>query len=218
LTPGRNAGRPPRQVLQHIATVASPDGPVLRRNPHRAATDDREEKENRALNVTSNRLGCQDLCVVRDNVDALTQSMLNDNGKRPPVQNGTTDSASGAPSYAARKRILMQQRLDDLQKGMNDAESKHSSGTGDMMKLLVFFRKDSDRRAENEERRRRSERDKRAEADRKERAEQEQTHRDANNGKNNAARTWRETRNWNGRNRKKTAGPRETFTRPRYQK
>jgi hypothetical protein len=105
--------------------------------------------------------------------------MLNDNGKRPPVQNGTTDSASGAPSYAARKRILMQQRLDDLQKGMNDAESKHSSGTGDMMKLLVFFRKDSDRRAENEERRRRSERDKRAEADRKERAEQEQTHRDA---------------------------------------
>jgi hypothetical protein len=57
-TPSRTVGRPPRQAVQHIATVATPNGPVLRRNPERAAADDREEKENRALNVASNRLTC----------------------------------------------------------------------------------------------------------------------------------------------------------------
>jgi hypothetical protein len=68
----------------------------------------------------------------------------------------------------------MQQRLDEMQKEMDEAESKHSSGTGEMMKLLVFFQKDSDSRAENGERRRRSEREERVEADRKDRAERVQ--------------------------------------------
>ncbi|KAE8877604.1 hypothetical protein PF010_g3107 [Phytophthora fragariae] len=174
-TPGRSVGRPRAQSRQHIATVATPDGPVLRRDPERAAADEREEKENRALNVTSNR---QDMRVLRDNVDALTQSLLNDNGKRSPVQNSTADGAAGSPSYAARKRIRMQQRLDDMQKEMDEAEQKHSGGTGEIMKLLLFFQKDSDRRAENEERRRRSEREERAEADKRERAEREQIRRE----------------------------------------
>jgi hypothetical protein len=117
-------------VLQHIATVASPDGIVLWRNSDRAAADNREEKENLALNVTSNRLGGQDLRVMRDNVDALTQSLLKDNGKRPPARNGATKSAAGEPSCAARKRIRMQQRVDDMQKEMDDTESEHSSGSG----------------------------------------------------------------------------------------
>ncbi|GMF14874.1 unnamed protein product [Phytophthora fragariaefolia] len=172
-TPARFVGRPPKQARQHVATVATPDGPVLRRNPVRAAADEREEKENRSLHVTSNRLGGQDLRVLQDNVDALTQSLLNDNGKRSPTPINNTDGPAGAPSYAARKRIRMQQRLDEMQRELDEAESKHSGGTGEMMKLLVFCQKDSERRAENEERRRRSEREERAEADRKERAERE---------------------------------------------
>ncbi|GMF53781.1 unnamed protein product [Phytophthora fragariaefolia] len=63
----------------------------------------------------------------------------------------------------------MQQRLDEMQRELDEAESKHSGGNGEMMKLRVFFQKDSDHRAENKERRRRSEREELAEADRKER-------------------------------------------------
>ncbi|GMF14406.1 unnamed protein product [Phytophthora fragariaefolia] len=156
-TPVRSVGRPPKQARQHVATVATPDGPVLRRNPECAAADEREEKKSRSLNVTSNRLGEQYLRVLRDNVDALTQSLLNDNDKCSPTPINNTEGPAGAPSYAARKRIQMQQRLDEMQRELDEAESKHSGGTGEMMKLLVFFRKNSERRAENDERRRRSE-------------------------------------------------------------
>jgi len=177
-TPVRAVGRPPRQALQHIATVASPDGPVLRRNPERATADEREEKENRTLKVTSNRLGGQDLRVLRYNGDALAQSMLNDNGKRSTVPNGNSEGAAGISTYAARKRIRMQQRLDEMQREMDEAENKRGNGSGEMLKMLMFFQKDSDRRAEIEERRRRSEREEREDADKKERAERERIRRE----------------------------------------
>uniref|UniRef100_H3GVI9 Pinin/SDK/MemA protein domain-containing protein n=1 Tax=Phytophthora ramorum TaxID=164328 RepID=H3GVI9_PHYRM len=137
--------------------------------------DEREENENRSLNVVSNRLGGQDLRVVRDNMEALTQSFLNENGKRSPAESAKNDNSA---SFAKSKRIRMQQRLDDMQKNMDDAESRRSSSTGEMMKLLMFFQKDSERRAEAEERRRRMERDEHLEAVRRERAEREQVRRE----------------------------------------
>ncbi|KAL4138998.1 hypothetical protein PRIC2_002498 [Phytophthora ramorum] len=172
---GRGAGRPRTQNVQHIPTVASHHGPELQRNPSRIADDEREENENRSLNVASNRLEGQDLRVVRDNIEALTQSFLNENGKRSLAESAKNDNSA---SFAKSKRIRMQQRLDDMQKDMDDAESRRSSSTGEMMTLLMFFQKDSERRAEAEERRRRMERDEHLEADRRERAEREQVRRE----------------------------------------
>ncbi|KAL4162593.1 hypothetical protein PRNP1_003129 [Phytophthora ramorum] len=179
LATGSNAGcwakRLRTRNVQHISTVASHHGPELQRNPGRMAADEREENENRSLNLASNRLGGQDLRVVRDNIEALTQSFLNENGKRSPTESATNDNSA---SFAKSKRIRMHQRLDDMQKDMDDAESRRSSSTGEMMKLLVFFQKGSERRAEAEERRRRMERDEHLEADRREGAEREQVRRE----------------------------------------
>ncbi|GMF41516.1 unnamed protein product [Phytophthora fragariaefolia] len=44
-TPARSVGRPPKQARQHVAAVATPDIPVLRRNPERAAADEREKRK-----------------------------------------------------------------------------------------------------------------------------------------------------------------------------
>jgi hypothetical protein len=151
--------------------MASHNGPELQRNPGRMAEDKPEETENRSLNVASNRLGGQYLRVVRDNVEALTLSFLNENGKRSATESTKNDSTA---SFTKTKRIRMQQRLDDMQKDMDEAESRRSSSTGEMMKLLMFFQKDSEWRAEAEERRRRSERDEHLKAERRDRAEREQ--------------------------------------------
>jgi hypothetical protein len=134
--------------------MASYYGPELQRNTGRMAADEREELENGSLIVVSTRLGGQDLRVVRDNIEALTQSFLNENVKRSPAESSKND---GTSSFAKTKRIRMQQRLDDMQKGMDEDESRRSSSTGEMMKLLMFFEKDSEQRAEVEERRRRIE-------------------------------------------------------------
>lgn len=117
--------------------------------------------ENQRLHVISNRLGGQDLRVFRDNFEAVTQGMLNDNGKRPSTEGGKADRPSSTASYAKTKRARAKQRLDEIQSEIDEAESKHSPAGGETMRMLLLFQKDSDRRAEAEERRRRAERDER---------------------------------------------------------
>ncbi|KAE8960009.1 hypothetical protein PF007_g31353, partial [Phytophthora fragariae] len=64
-------------------------------------------------------------------------------------------------------------RLEELKQDIEALGKEQFSAGADMMQMLVFFQKDSDRRTEAEERRRREEREERREADRLEREERE---------------------------------------------
>ncbi|KAE8875734.1 hypothetical protein PF010_g25941 [Phytophthora fragariae] len=171
----RSTGRPRSTRRGPNPTMASPDGPMLQRDPSRAAEDDREVDENRNLNVASNRLGGHDLRVLRDNVATLTENLVNANGKRASTG---TDATSTDPSYAQNKRVRAKKRLDEIQREIDDLEKRQSSSGGDLMGMLLLLQKDSDRRLQSEERRRREDREERIEAEKRERAEREQTRRE----------------------------------------
>ncbi|KAE8970187.1 hypothetical protein PR003_g28577 [Phytophthora rubi] len=171
----RSTGRPRSTRRGPNPTTSSPDGPMLQRDPRRAAEDDREVDENRNLNVASNRLGGHNLRVLRDNVATMTENLVNANGKRAPTG---TDATSTNPSYAQNKRVRAKKRLDEIQREIDDLEKRQSSSGGDLMGMLLLLQKDSDRRLESEERRRREDRKERIEAEKRERAEREQTRRE----------------------------------------
>lgn len=156
---GGGGGRTPRR--EAIPTTATPDGPMRHRDANLEELDTRETDENQNLNVASNRLGGQDLRVFRDNIAVMTQNMLNANGKRSTTEPARTDGATNGASYAKAKRVRAKQRLDEIQKEIDDIERKQSPSGSELMSMLLLLQKESDRRAEAEERRRRTEREKR---------------------------------------------------------
>lgn len=79
----------------------------------------------------------------------MSESVVNGNDKRPPTESGKSDA-----SYAKTKRVRTKKRLDELQGEIDELENKQLSSGGEMMRLLHFFQKDSDRRAEADDRRR----------------------------------------------------------------
>ncbi|OWZ23142.1 hypothetical protein PHMEG_0002011 [Phytophthora megakarya] len=165
----RTPGRPRRARREPVPTVATPDGPPLHRDPARVTADTEEANAHRRLSVSSDRLGGEDLRIVRDNIDLFTRRQTNDNGKRP-VPDTTRQESS---SYSKTRRSRAKQRMEEIQRDVDDIGDKLSSSGDDIMRMLLLFQKDSDRRAEAEERRRRDEREERAEAERIERAERE---------------------------------------------
>ncbi|KAH7484930.1 hypothetical protein PRIC2_004048 [Phytophthora ramorum] len=142
----------------------TPDGRILQRDPARAQADAIKLEVHPSLDIGTNRLGGRDIRVMRDNLTTMSESGTNDNGKRFPASDTT-------PSYGKNKRIRAKARLEELKRDI-EALGKEKFITGaDMMQMLVFFQKDSDRRVEVEERRRREEREERREAARLEREE-----------------------------------------------
>ncbi|KAH7481936.1 hypothetical protein KRP22_011100 [Phytophthora ramorum] len=71
------------------------------------------------------------------------------------------------------KRIRAKAWLEELKRDIEALGKEQFSTGADMMQMLVFFQKDSDRRADAEERHRRGEREERREADRLELEESE---------------------------------------------
>ncbi|OWZ07945.1 LOW QUALITY PROTEIN: hypothetical protein PHMEG_00019589 [Phytophthora megakarya] len=144
---------------------------VLRCKETQADTDVRELSQNQNLNVSCNRFGGDDLRVFRDNFDALAQKALNDNGKRTSSEDAKTDGSSSAASCSRSKRIRSKQRLDELQRDINDAEEKQSHDGSEMMRLLLFFRRT---KADADERCRRDGREERLGYEKRERAQREE--------------------------------------------
>ncbi|GMF38786.1 unnamed protein product [Phytophthora fragariaefolia] len=167
----RGSGRPRSSRREPIPTFASADGPELRRNPQRAGDETREAALHHRLSVSSNRLGGQDLRVFRDNFEAMTQGMLNTSAKKSPAERSMPDETSSTPSFSKNKRIKARQRLNEIQREIEEAARRQSSAGGYNMGMLLLFQKDSDRRAETEEKRLRQERDERLEAEKRERDE-----------------------------------------------
>ncbi|KAL4152413.1 hypothetical protein PRNP1_009343 [Phytophthora ramorum] len=78
----------------------------------------------------------------------MSESGTNDNGKRSP-------SAMQHRPTGRTKRIRAKDRLEELKRDIEALGKEQFSTGADMMQMLVFFQKDSDRRADAEERRRR---------------------------------------------------------------
>ncbi|POM69055.1 Hypothetical protein PHPALM_14700 [Phytophthora palmivora] len=163
-------------TANNTATTTATGGPTLQRDPSRAAADARELLTNHNLSVASNRLGGQDLRVFRDNFDTMTHSILNENGKR--ATNYGTDGSSSNASYTKNKRVKAKQRMNAMQREIEEAERKQLSSGNEMMRMLLVLQKESDRRAEADERRRREDREERMEIEKRERAERDQIRRE----------------------------------------
>ncbi|KAF4041318.1 SET domain-containing protein [Phytophthora infestans] len=145
--PQRSAGRPPKPTPT-TPPMTSPDGAVLFRDPGRAVADAREKARNPRLSSVSNRLGGQDLTVVRDNIEELT------------------------------KRTKTAKRIENLGKQITGLEEAHGSDTNDMTRLLIFYRAESDRKAETAELRRHEEKAQRDAVEKREKEERERARQD----------------------------------------
>ncbi|KAG6610786.1 uncharacterized protein IUM83_08201 [Phytophthora cinnamomi] len=113
------------------------------------------------------------LRVFRDNIAAMNQNMLNANGKRSPTEGSRTDGSTNGTSYAKATRVRAKQRPHEMRNEIDDLEQRQTASGSELMSMLLFLQKESERRAETEERRRRAERDERLEAEKRERAERE---------------------------------------------
>ncbi|EGZ11529.1 hypothetical protein PHYSODRAFT_250540 [Phytophthora sojae] len=167
----RAVGRPKRDC-QPLASVASPDGPTLTRNPDRAASDAAEAEKHKRLHNTSDRLGGRDLRVLRDNFEVMGGRDPGAKAKSPPSESSVT------AMYAASKRNQAKKHMDSIDKELKEAEAADAAMGSEMKDLLLFFREDADRRAESEGERRREERDKRRAEDKRERDERERVRRE----------------------------------------
>ncbi|GMF47002.1 unnamed protein product [Phytophthora fragariaefolia] len=114
-----------------LPTVASPDGPALRRDPRRAEEAARQAGENQTLNVASNRLGGHDLRIFRDNVTMMNLNALNENGKRSPADGPATKT-----SFAKSKRMRARKSIDEIQHDIEEAVQKQSVAGADRLQRL----------------------------------------------------------------------------------
>ncbi|OWZ02201.1 hypothetical protein PHMEG_00026278, partial [Phytophthora megakarya] len=125
------------------------------------------------LSVSSDRLGGEDLRVVRDNLTFLTRGRVNSNGKIYMPDTPRNESTSSSASFSKNKRVRARKRMEEIQRDVDNIGEKLTSSSDDIMRMLLLFQKDTDRRAEAEEHRRREEREERAETERTERAERD---------------------------------------------
>ncbi|KAF4032003.1 hypothetical protein GN244_ATG16049 [Phytophthora infestans] len=146
--PQRSAGRPPKPTPT-TPPITSPDGAVLFRDPGRAVADAREKARNPRLSSVSNRLGGQDLPAVRDNIEELSKRF-----------NRTA------------------KRIENLGKQITGLEEAHGSDNNDMTRLLIFYRAESDRKAETAELRRHEEKAQRDAVEKREKEERERARQD----------------------------------------
>ncbi|KAJ8566613.1 hypothetical protein ON010_g6507 [Phytophthora cinnamomi] len=170
-----------QQTVRQEAVATASNGATLHRDANREEQGAREADENLNLSAMSNRLGGQDLRVFRDNVEAMTQNMLNANGKRSPTEGSRTDGSTNGTSYAKATRVRAKQRPHEMRNEIDDLEQRQTASGSELMSMLLFLQKESERRAETEERRRRAERDERLEAEKRERAEREEIRREESN-------------------------------------
>ncbi|KAE8893928.1 hypothetical protein PF005_g1991 [Phytophthora fragariae] len=159
--------RPRVRASTPIASVATPDGSELTRNPERVATDAAEAERFRRMNATSDRLGGRDLRVLRDNFEEMGGRTPGAKSKRPATE------TTAPPTYAASKRVRAKKRMDALEKELLEAELTSASTGSDMKGLLLIFREDGDRRAEAEAKLRREEREERRADEKRDRDERE---------------------------------------------
>ncbi|KAI9985855.1 hypothetical protein PInf_024635 [Phytophthora infestans] len=145
--------------------MTSPDGAVLFRDPGRAVADAREKARNPRLSSVSNRLGGQDLTVVRDSIEELS--------KRSNRVNEL-----GFETFTQAKRTKTAKRIENLGKQITGLEEAHGSDTNDMTRLLIFYRAESDRKAETAELRRHEEKAQRDAVEKREKEERERARQD----------------------------------------
>ncbi|GMF28250.1 unnamed protein product [Phytophthora fragariaefolia] len=103
----------------------------------------REVDENQSHNVASNRLGGQDLRISRDNVATMNLNPLDENGKRSRADGPVTNT-----SFTKSKRMRVQKRIDEIQQDIEEAEKKQSLAGADILRMILMFQKDSERRDE----------------------------------------------------------------------
>ncbi|OWZ09111.1 hypothetical protein PHMEG_00018236 [Phytophthora megakarya] len=174
---GCAAGRPRSTRREPLPTVATPNGPALGRDPARAEADATEEALNPRLGTSINRLGGEDLRIVRDNLSVLKRGPVNEYGKRPSSEGARSETTSGTSTFSKTRRTRAKQRVNEIQREIEELDGTLSSSSDDIMRMLLLFQKDSDRRTEAEDHRRREEREERAEAERLERVERERVRR-----------------------------------------
>ncbi|KAF4045252.1 hypothetical protein GN244_ATG02385 [Phytophthora infestans] len=156
----RVAGRS-RRTTPTPTPVTSVDGATLFRDSNRAVADAREKARNPRLSSVSNRLGGHDLGVVRDSMRELSKR-------------STLTDDLGFDTFTQAKRYKTAKRIDSICQQINNIEAKHTtSGASDITSLLVFYREESDRKAETDEQRRREDRAARDEAQKRDREERE---------------------------------------------
>ncbi|KAI9985082.1 hypothetical protein PInf_004391 [Phytophthora infestans] len=137
------------------------NGATLFRDSNRAVADAREKARNPRLSSVSNRLGGHDLGVVRDSMRELSKR-------------STLTDDLGFDTFTQAKRYKTAKRIDSICQQINNIEAKHTtSGASDITSLLVFYREESDRKAETDEQRRREDRAARDEAQKRDREERE---------------------------------------------
>lgn len=162
--PQRSAGRPPKPTPT-TPPMTSPDGAVLFRDPGRAVANAREKARNPRLSSVSNRLGGQDLTVVRDNIEELSKRSNRVNELR-------------FETFTQAKRTKTAKRIENLGKQITGLEEAHGSDTNDMTRLLIFYRAESDRKAETAELRRHEEKAQRDAVEKREKEERERARQD----------------------------------------
>ncbi|GMF37355.1 unnamed protein product [Phytophthora fragariaefolia] len=158
--------QPPRVITPTSATSARPR--LDRGGSHNSSMETSVPMPTARGSVAIGWGEGQDLRVFRDTFEAMTQGMLNTSANKSPAERSKPDGTSSTPSFSKNKA---RQRLNEIQREIEEAERRQSSAGGDIMGMLLLFQKDSDRRAETEEKRRRQERDERLEAAKRERDE-----------------------------------------------
>ncbi|KAI9985851.1 hypothetical protein PInf_024631 [Phytophthora infestans] len=123
--------------------MTSPDGAVLFRDPGRAVADAREKARNPRLSSVSNRLGGQDLTVVRDNIEELS--------KRSNRVNEL-----GFETFTQAKRTKTAKRIENLGKQITGsrAESDRKAETAELRRHEEKAQRDAVEKREKEERER----------------------------------------------------------------
>ncbi|ETL37131.1 hypothetical protein F441_11399 [Phytophthora nicotianae CJ01A1] len=126
----------------------SADRRTFRRNPLNATYDNNEREKHRGLSPASNRLGGQDLRILRDNFHEMGGRSVGSKHKR------TASDPTPPATFVAAKRNNAKKRMDDLGKQVATHED-HLACAQDMSTLMIIFREDANRREDAEERRRR---------------------------------------------------------------
>ncbi|KAG1699716.1 hypothetical protein DVH05_012608 [Phytophthora capsici] len=138
----RVMGRPRRSTGEAIPSQASPNGPILQRNPDNEAADTAEMARYRRQSVTSNRLGGRDLRVLRDNFGEM--------GGRPktPTEKRPVSDSSITTTFASNKRNCARKRLGSLESFVSNMPDFSEFGNKEIMQIMTFFQRQGHQRAE----------------------------------------------------------------------
>ncbi|ETP03644.1 hypothetical protein F441_19415 [Phytophthora nicotianae CJ01A1] len=186
----RTSGRPRRPSREHIPSEATPDGPVLNRDPDNELADSNEMARYR-LSAASNRLGGGDLRVLRDNFEKMGGGgrLTPAAEKRPPPD------STNAAAYTTNKRVNARKRIETLEMNVARVSATQEAAGSDLLQMLAFcFQKQVDRRAEQEDKLRRDERQERRDTEKEDRLERDPIRRDeVAAADSRTRRSWRHT-------------------------